>query len=273
MKNEIKQRSETKWIAGIIVALGAILLSPSSALALYPWTNYFQGFETGEDWAGTTTQHASGTFGITAATGNGFGLVSPTGFSYPGSVNHGISNAAFLAGIESPGRTFTSGDLYFDMDAGTVGQQFYWYNQLWHANATDSTAVLAIGTKSASGWSVLLADFFGSTGSFSITGTGWYTFRNVWEDNGFGYWKHTAQLVRKTDSTVVLTQANNYNGYASQLITNYAGWIQAGIATMDAISNPSAGYSGIAIDNVSFVPEPASVSLLALGGLLLLRRK
>lgn len=275
MKSEIKQRSETKWFAGVIgcVALGATLLSPSSALALVPWTNYFQSFDSGEDWGGTTVQHASGTFGIPSSAGTGFGLVTPTGGSYPGFVNHGKSNTLSVAGQESPGRVFSTADLYLDTASGTSGQAFRFYHQNWWANAGNGTVVLALGTKTATGWSMQLADFFGSSASVNVTDTGWYTFKNVFEDNGFGYWKHTAQLIKKADGSTVLSQANNYNGYASQAITNYAGWIQMGFSLMDNINNPGAGYSGIAIDEVSIVPEPTVATLLTVTGVFLLRRK
>ncbi len=277
MKNEIKQRSETKWIAGVIgcVALGATLLSPSSALASAPWTNYFEGFETGVGiWGGTTVQKASGTYGITAASGSYYGLVTPTGSSYPGYVNaNEHPQYTYTSDIQFPGRLDAAVDLYLDMNSGTTGQQWLWYFTDFYGNGANNSPVNLVATKTATGWDMLLGDWYGSSSSVNVTDTGWYRMQTRFYDNGNGYLAEQSQFVRRSDGSTVVSLASDYNLYAPAAINNFSGWVQAGFSLMGAITNTVAGYEGVAFDNVNIVPEPTAAALFAVGGLLLLRRK
>ncbi len=263
-----------RWtVVALGAGLGAMLLSGPEALALAPWTNYFEGFETGNGgfW-GTTAQEASGTYGIPAAWGNYYALVTPSGGSYPGGINVNKSPTNWAAAVEFPGVLTAKVDLYLDMNSGTTGQQWVWFFADCYPNGADSDQRALFATKSASGWSMFFGNYFGASSSVTLTNTGWYTYQTMYYGDGFGYMADQSRLTRKSDGATMLVGGSDFYGYPARAITNFSGWVQTGFEAMDNIQNPTAGYSGVAFDNVSMVPEPQALGLMAIGGLLCFRK-
>jgi hypothetical protein len=159
------------------------------------------------------------------------------------------------------------------MNSGTIGQVWVWrWGSFW-GNGADNSPSVVVGTKTATGWDMQLGDIFSASSHSNVTDTGWYTIQTRFYDDGSGYLAEESKFVRRSDGSTVLTNGHDYFGYAPGAITNFSGWVQAGFSYMDPITNSVAGYAGVAFDNVNIVPEPTAVALLAVGSLLLLRRK
>jgi hypothetical protein len=240
----------------ILATLLGCLVGSMHALAATPWTNYVEGFETDIGiWGGTTKRIASGTYGIKAAAGAYYALATSTGEKYPAVANVHITPGQYASDMEFPGAILASVDLYLDMKSGTDGQKFTFGFDSFYSNGTNNTQVALHAVKAASGWTVMLSDYSGSSATVTVTDTGWYTFQNRFYDNGRGFMADESKVIKKSDSSTVVSLAHDYQDVPSQAIKHFSGWVQVNFSVLEAIQNKAAGCEGIAFDNVSVVSD------------------
>ncbi|MHC4219803.1 MAG: hypothetical protein ACYSU7_15285 [Planctomycetota bacterium] len=169
-----------------VVAAAFALATAGTATA-----DYFQGFELDTDgwidFGGTTTRVASGTNGITSATG---------GYHAEVVVGPGTGDGAFtrFGGYSSvwPGHIFQLLDVYIDPAADSIGDGWFLDNAV-NNNAGSWTEAGGVGAlKATDGFWWVAADADGgaypgpASGGvgLKITAAGWYTIVSEWNANG-----------------------------------------------------------------------------------------
>jgi len=96
----------------------------------------------------------------------------------------------------------------------------------------------------------------------AVSETGWYTFEHVFYDAGGGV---MAVDLNIWDSADVLINSWTLSDASDVIGTTVGGNRYGWVANNE--------FSVLAIDNAQLIPEPASLALLGLGGLLMLRRR
>ncbi|MHC5007874.1 MAG: hypothetical protein ACYTGF_11005 [Planctomycetota bacterium] len=205
----------------VTIAITAALATAGSASA-----DYFQGFELDTDgwfdFGGTATRVASGTNGITSATGNYHAEVV---------VGPGTGDGAFtrFGGYSSvwPGHIFQLLDVYIDPAAGSIGDGWFLDNAV-NDNAGSWTEAGGVGAlKATDGFWWVAADADGgaypgppSGGvGLKITSAGWYTIVSEWNANPDGLTVDRNTFIYDSGGTLL------YSNYNLQLesILNYGG--------------------------------------------------
>ena len=177
-----------KLLAGAAVALMGAAIGLGVAFAA---TNYSQGFETDTfDWSGAT-RVASGTNGVTSASGSFHAEVASGAFT-----QFGGYESTFPAG----GYT-TSVDIYLDLDAtDSTDSRFDWASAINNPAGTHRrdfvfNAGFYNDLTEGDGFVISASNNAGRANSFpknpdrdplTIIETGWYTFQHEFYDNGSG---------------------------------------------------------------------------------------
>lgn len=132
---------------------------------------------------------------------------------------------------------------------------------VWHVGVVDGS--LLINASNNANTSFKPGKLLNENGGnyFTVNSSGWYTFETVFYDN---------EGILAVDMNLLDTAGNTlYSITRSSAVDD--------IATV--VGGPRYGWlvyntiEGLALDNTSVVPEPASLGLLGMGGLALLRRR
>jgi PEP-CTERM motif len=243
-----------------ILFLVVVLLAYSAPA--FANTIFFNGFETDVSGWMTPTREASGTGGITAASG-GFYALAKGDFTRYGGYTSVFPDGGFT----------TSLDIYLDVNAGVANDtRFDWDNAISNTsgaflrdfvfNAGFYSATDATG--SGNRFEISVSNNAGRSGAnpeganaFAITTTGWYTFQDTFYETG-GVLKDDL-TIRDTANTVLNTWTiTDASDAIANVGGNRYGWFP---------NNEFAG--GLAIDNSSLtessVPEPGSLMLMGSG--------
>jgi hypothetical protein len=127
---------------------------------------------------------------------------------------------------------------------------------------------------------ITVGGFVGNPGTngtvATITASGWYTFKTTFEDHA-GVVKNVMSIADSNGNTIGSFSGDSTLPFSDLAGTNYGDWTtvwQNGFgATSGPNENGAADVLGIDDIQVGTVPEPASLSLVALGIPLLLRRR
>lgn len=265
------KRSTMKEIAAGVILSVALLMSAAAANATQIFS---QGFET--DAAGwySPTRVASGTNGISSASGNWHAISSGNDYTRFGGYNFGAGG-----GVPTTFQAFTtSQDIYlnlnggwandtrFDWDVavnksdGTFGQDFVFNGGFY--NDSDFTGTGNRFVVSASNNATRSSSYPKNPGRdpFAITTSGWYRFQDRFYNNGG---------ILNVDLSILDLNGTVLNSWtlpgASSIFTN-------GIASVGGNRYgwfATNEFKALAIDNTTLttasVPEPETLSLLALG--------
>ncbi|HPF41284.1 MAG TPA: PEP-CTERM sorting domain-containing protein [Phycisphaerae bacterium] len=269
-------------LAAWIVVAAAI----STASASIP---HFEGFEDPgwtagqpDNWqnyvGGDIQRVASGTAGITSSAGTGHGIltnlsVQPDVFNNP-SLGASSPYTRFGGYSTSFGGGYTASlDVYLDT-GWTAGQGF---DYSVAANGTDNAhkrdfifhvgvvgGQLMVNASNNSDYNYnsfkLINENAGN--KHVVAASGWYTLEHVFYDNA-GLLSVDFNL---RDSGGSLLWSVTRGGNPADMIPSVIGGNRYGWFTYNNID-------GLAIDNVSLVPEPSSIALLLIGGVATLRRR
>jgi hypothetical protein len=272
----------TTIFTGVVSSALAVSGTTQSASAA---TIYSNGFETNTtDWQPPATRVASGTNGITSASGSFHAEAGGAPFSRWGGYNYGAGNAVPTAFLEYT----TSVDIYLDVASAvannTPDNTRFDFSSAINTSAgihfsdfifnggffDDTTAVLdgspGAGTDrfvfSASNNSQPGSAFAKNPGRspVAISATGWYTFQHHFYDNA-GSLKVDMTISDPADNVVGTWTFNS--AAIGTIGGNRYGWFDYNQFPVLAFDNAE----------LNVVPEPASLGLLALGGTALLGRR
>jgi hypothetical protein len=254
-----------------IVCLTAMLLLGANQAS----AAYFNGFETdiaGWDAFGgsfNASRVASGTNGVTSADGSFHGI--STGPSNAPATNWGGYSSVFPAGGYR-----TSVDIYLDPTAIPANDTRFDFtsavNKPDGSHRRDFAFNVGGYTSGGNHFTMSASNSTGRANSFptnpardpfDITSAGWYTFQHDFTDNGTGVLSVQLRLLDSSDALLhTWTLSDPTDVIGSTVGGNRYGWFA------------NTEFSSLAFDNSSLtnLPEPASLGLLALGGLVLARR-
>jgi hypothetical protein len=249
------EKTQMKKLITICAVVVMILVVSGAAQA----TTTVQGFESDTgDWAGTITRVNSP---LTPAGGSWYAIVQENAYTYFDHAASPVWTGPYTQSI----------DVYIDTAAGAVGDK--WNFDMGINRASDGTWLddTGIGAgKAADGWYV---NYTGNAGEYGGGGTkidtsGWYTIGAVWTAGSSFLTRH-----------VFVEPLNGAEIYSFDNTKNYQG---LGFDPAHQPGGPSYGWfsqltmsGGLAVDNATLtvVPEPATMCLLGLGALSLIRRK
>jgi hypothetical protein len=110
----------------------------------------------------------------------------------------------------------------------------------------------------------------------TITSSGWYTFKTTFEDTG-GFVSNDLSIIDSSGNVVGSLEGVSTLPWADLLGTNYGDWFTVWDDGFGATTGPNENGAAdtLAIDGVTVgvVPEPATLGVLCLGGLVLLGRR
>jgi hypothetical protein len=276
-----------KFCLALLATAAALAITPA---ALADSTLYFQGFETDTSgWTvanlgspvGTITRVASGTGGITAASGNYFALItnSPEDYSNSGAAGPGWGDYGYtffngnnVNPTAYPGSPFSQSVAVY-IDPTQIGTN-YWIDMTPDSINPDGVGCGAAACSDEQSFNlvytaagVAVSVTGGSTPIANLTTAGWYTFQGTYSPGA-------------SPSDTVSTNMNIYSGTNLVGSESVLGDSDGGTLTSDNLGGP--GYlwfavaqdadGNLAIDNIeanTLTPTPEPSSLLLLGSGLL----
>ena len=227
---------------------------------------YDQGFETDttgvSEFGGTVTRVTSGTGGVTSSSGGHHAvlniIVDDGAYTFgnpPANPSHG-DQFYFAPGF---GTVTQSIDIYIDPAMGAVGD--YWDMEV---TLEDDEGNGGYGEFNFQGQKTSEGYFIGRhTPAYEVTAAGWYTFATMW----------TEGATELLDSHTITGPGGFYADLGDMAGAQPALNPNGATAGYMWIFGRESSSLSLAIDNISYTPEPATMSLLALGGLALLKRR
>lgn len=257
-----------RWLAVGVFALSAV---GSSAAPLY-----FNGFETDTSgWPAGATRVASGTGGITSATGSYHATVAAGAYTNFGGYNYGAGNAVPTA--FQPYRTAV--DIYLDVGTSAANDTRFDYTSAINNSSGTHLRDFAFNigfyddaTGPGAGTDRFVVSASNNTGRsnsfpknpardpFAISATGWYTFQHTFYDNG-GVLAVDLEIFDASDALLADWTLSSASDVISGVGGNRYGWFP----------NIESGLAPLAIDNSLLeitpraVPEPATLLLVGSG--------
>jgi len=284
----MKAFSNKYLFTAIVLALTFVLGMFSAATRAA--TLYSNGFETGDpgtaDFYDSTTQtqgaditivpSGGGQLHLTAASGSNYAEITNVDDTYLPGYGESVytdygAEANSNNGIVTNGPFYESTDYYINTGWAAAGPDNT-YEGFW-IDTTPSTDPAYLDETNFrivdTGNGQIGVDMVGlnGTGSATITTSGWYDFKTTFENDGSGNVVNNMSVSDLEGNIIGSYAADSSLPFADLTGTNYGDWTTVW----------EDGFAGdvLGIDNVEVgtVPEPASLSLIALGIPLLLKRR
>lgn len=261
--------------------VSAIAIAALTAAAAHAAPPHFEGFENpayttgGDNWnnnsGGTLQRVASGTNGITSATGTGHAIITDLAVGQDVFGNPSLGAGGPFTRFDGYSSDFDGGftaslDVYLDT-AWSEGQGFdyavaannnagsHMRDFIWHVGVDNGQ--LLVSASNNTDFNINPGKLAGD--NHTVTTTGWYTLEQVFYDNA-GTLAVDFNLIDNANNTVFSTTINTTDDTANTGGNRY-GWL-----TYNNID-------GLAIDNTSLVPSPSTFAALSVAGLAAARRR
>ncbi|HEY1092830.1 MAG TPA: PEP-CTERM sorting domain-containing protein [Burkholderiaceae bacterium] len=257
----MNSNSQSTLRSALALVGGLLLAASASAAPLYA-----NGFEVNvADWT-STAKVASGTGGITAATGGNYANVTNGAFTQWGGYNYGAGNNVATAFKEYT----TSLDIYLNVGGGAASGTRFDFDSAISDAAGGFMRDFIFNAAFLNGGFVVSASNNSQPGSayannpdrdpFSITNTGWYTFEHHFYDDG-GVLAVDMLILDAADNVLHTWTLSNPADLISGTGGNRYGWFDYSQFQTLAIDNAELNV----IQATANVPEPATLVLVGLG--------
>ncbi len=243
----------------------------ATSLIAQPVVPFFDGFENGD--LGTFNSYNS-TYTITGTSGG----VSPATGSYMAVVDSSTASPTgvytyFGGKADEFGGGFTgSMDIYVDVTdsgyafdlsfAATKQDNNHLRDFIFHVGMVNGSMLVTGSNNTDAVFNPYLLTNPDSNNSYTIGASGWYTFQADFYDHGDGTLAVDLNLINSAGG-LLWTETRNTS---ADLISTIVGGNRYGWFTF-------IDTDALAIDNVTMVPEPATMGLLSLGALVLRRKR